>query len=304
MAHERMTLLDIAKKNNSDAVVGLIDEASVAHPEWRIGFARTINGTQYKTLVRTALPDVGFRKANEGIETKKSTLVNRLVECFIVDGSWDMDKAVADADEDGPESACALEASGHLEAAITAVCKQLYYGTASGVTGAADGFQGLQSLCDASMLVNANGTGDASSSVYAVKWGIKAVGFVFGRQGKFAEGDILTQQITKDSKQMWAYVQELQGWIGLQVASKYSFGRIKNITTAAPLTDDLLGDLYAKFPVGQKPDVFLMSRNSQRLLQNSRTATNPSGDPAPFPNDAFGVPIEPTDSIVDTETAA
>jgi hypothetical protein len=36
-------------------------------------------------------------------------------------------------------------------------------------------------------------------------------------------------------------------------------------------------------------------------LQMSRTATTPTGAPAPYPQEAFGIPIEETDSILDTE---
>jgi hypothetical protein len=44
-----------------------------------------------------------------------------------------------------------------------------------------------------------------------------------------------------------------------------------------------------------------MSRRSRMQLQMSRTATTPTGAPAPYPQEAFGVPIEETDSIIDTE---
>jgi len=36
-------------------------------------------------------------------------------------------------------------------------------------------------------------------------------------------------------------------------------------------------------------------------LQMCRTATTPTGAPAPYPQEAFGIPIEETDSILDTE---
>jgi len=65
------TLLDIAKANGSDAVVGLVDETTKAHPEISLGAARTVKGIQFKTLVRIALPSVGFRLANEGVVAGK-----------------------------------------------------------------------------------------------------------------------------------------------------------------------------------------------------------------------------------------
>jgi hypothetical protein len=44
-----------------------------------------------------------------------------------------------------------------------------------------------------------------------------------------------------------------------------------------------------------------MNRRSLRQLQQSRTATNSTGAPAPFPTEAFGVPIVVTDALLSTE---
>jgi len=88
------TLLDIAKRNASDSVAGLLDEVSRQVPEVsgmvrdrgqmitvpNMAAARTIAGIQYKTLVRTGLPTVAFRSANNGSDPSKSTVENRLVE--------------------------------------------------------------------------------------------------------------------------------------------------------------------------------------------------------------------------------
>src|SRR5258708_5520975 len=95
------TLLDIAIMNGSDMAVGLVEETIRAVPEVLKGAARTIKGTQYKTLVRTNLPTVGFRAANEGSPTSKSIYENRLFETFILNPNWTCDKAVADSHEDG-----------------------------------------------------------------------------------------------------------------------------------------------------------------------------------------------------------
>ena len=76
------TLLDLAKVNGTDAVFGLLDEAARATPEisaksctWAkksrsptFALTRTIKGRQYRTLVRTVLPVVGFRDVNEGVD--------------------------------------------------------------------------------------------------------------------------------------------------------------------------------------------------------------------------------------------
>src|SRR4051812_31372005 len=109
------TLLDIAKANGSDAVTGLIDETIKYHPELALGAARTIKGLSYKTLVRTSLPTVSFRNANEGVTVDKSNYENRNVECFVFTPRIQVDKAVADKYEDGPEAFIALEGAGVME---------------------------------------------------------------------------------------------------------------------------------------------------------------------------------------------
>ncbi len=93
-------------------------------------------------------------------------------------------------------------------------------------------------------------------------------------------------------------------YIGFQMGGKYSVGRIANISTTTdskPLTDDLLSDLISLFPANMGPQLFVMNRTRLKDLQQGRTATNPTGAPAPFPDSAFNVPIVVTDALVDTE---
>ena len=77
-----------------------------------------------------------------------------------------------------------------------------------------------------------------------------------------------------------------------------------DLAEALKRRDDMISDLLSKFPVGVVPDYLFMTRRSRKQLQDSRTATNATGAPAPFPEEAFNVPIVLTDSILITETAA
>lgn len=301
------TLMDIAIANGADAVVGLVEEVVKAHPELERGAARTIRGINYKTLVRTALPTVGFRNANEGYDPGKSTFENRLIETYIFNPRWECDKAIADAHEDGAAAFIAIEAGGIMEASSIALCKQFYYGT--GTNGDAKGFPGLLASYDSSgMVVDAGGTtDDVASSLWAVRFGAKDVQWVYGDGGALALAPVSESRVLDGSgKPYTAYVQELLARPGLQVANKYSIGRIKKLTTDSGkgLTDALIASLLTKFPVGRPPDLMLCSRRSLEQLRASRTATNATGAPAPTPTEAFGVPIVPTDSIVDTEKLA
>lgn len=298
------SLLDVAKANLADDEVGLIEEAVIAVPEISLFPARTIRGLNYYTRVRKTLPTAGFRNANEGVTPSKSESENRLVETFILNPRWECDKAVADRDERGPGAFIAEEALGIVLASFQTVAKQIYYGTGAG--GDAKGFPGfLASYDSANMLVDAEGAAAAAaSSVWAVKFGPQAVRMVAGMNGSMDMSDLRIETIRDaNNKALTGYVQELLAYPGLQVGSLDCLGRIKNLTEEAGkgLTDDLLADLVAKFKVGMKPDVLLASRRSIKQLKKSRTATNPTGAPAPTPTDYEGIPIVATDAILDTE---
>jgi hypothetical protein len=315
------TLLDIAIRNGSDAVVGLIDETTKAHPEISgmtavpgtgmyqipgVGASRTISGINYKTLIRTGIMASPFRDANEGTAVVKSTWENRLVETFILNPQFEADKAVADRSEDGWEAYLADEAMGIMEAAMQALAKQFYYGR---VHANAKAFPGLLQMHDATnMVVDATGTtDDVATSVWAVKFGPRDVSWVYGNNGSLDMSDVTVERILDGSSNPYsAYRQELLAYPGLQVGSIRSVGRIKKLTTDANkgLTDDLIAQLLAKFEVGLVPDVLFMNRRSLQQLRSARTATNVTGAPAPFPTEAFGVPIAVTDAIVSTEKLA
>jgi hypothetical protein len=300
----RPTLLDIAKANGSDAVVGLIDEVSQAAPEVKLGHARTINGISYKTLVRIALPTVGFRNANEGTAASKGRYENRTVETFIFDPRWECDKAIADRYEDGPEAYIALEASAIVEASMQHLGKVFYYGRGAG--GDAKGFPGLLAAYDSTnMLVDAGGTtADTGSSVWAVKWGPRDVSWVWGNNGSLELADPRVETLyDASSNPFTGYVQNLMAYPGLQVGSTRSIGRISKLTadSGKGLTDDRIAELLSKFATGVVPDVLLMTRRSLEQLRKSRTATNATGAPAPTPTESHGVPIQVTDSILNTE---
>lgn len=314
------TLLDIAKRNGRDALVGLVDECSKSNVEMtgmdlstgrkfpNVGSARTIAGQLYKTLVRTALGNStgSFRSANEGNTAHKHTYENRIVETYILEPRFEVDKAVADRSEDGPDKYMADEAQGTLEGEFQAMCRMFYYGTHA-TFGHAKAFPGLLQAYDATnMLVNATGTTAATaSSVWAVKFGPKDVQWVLGQNGKFDLNKVRIETLTDaDSRKYDGYVQTMQAYPGLQVGSLQSVARINNLTedSGKGLTDTLLSRLLEKFPLRVKPDVIFMSRRSLGQLRRSRTATNETGKEAPLPQDYDGVPLVPSDAILNTET--
>jgi hypothetical protein len=315
----RLTLLDIAKANGSDAVAGLIDETVKAHPELTIGAARTISGINYETLVRTGLFNGStFRTGNTGATVGKGTYENRLVDTFILNPRWEADKAIADAYEDGAPAYIAMEAESMVEKATVDLCAQFYYGR-NATFGNASGFPGLIDSYDATNnVIDALGTTDSvATSVWLVKFGPKHVTWVWGQNGQLLVPDPRIETIfDANNKPLTGYVQDLLARPGLQVGSVRSTVRIKKLTTDSGkgLTDSLISQALAKFEVGVVPDVIFMSRRSRQQLQQSRSVTIFSGlgtkatatmeNVAPLPETAFGIPIAVTDAIKETETLA
>jgi hypothetical protein len=306
-----LTLLDLAKLNGADPIVGLIEEVATASPEVTLIPARTIRGTSYKTVIRNSRPTVGFRAANEGTDPTKSNFTERLVECFILSARVEVDKAVAKGYEDGAEALQAIEAVGVMRAALSTVGSQTIYGTSAG----AKGFVGLQDLVTTfgtELVVDAGGTtAGTGSSVYAIKAGAQGVQYVYGNSttfdlSPFREGDA----VDANSKRFAAYIADLTAWIGFQCVNKYAVGRLKDATedSGKGVSDAKIAELLSKFPVGERPTHLLMNRRSAYQLQISRTMTASTKQEAftgilpGVPTESFGIPIIITDSIGNTET--
>jgi len=306
------TLLDVIKRNGTDAVVGLIDETSKATPEVRLGAARTIAGLNYKTRVRTSLPTVGFRQVNAGTAISQQTIEQRLIECYLMNPQFEVDKAAADAAEDGAAAYLAEEAEAIMRAAFQALGTAFFYG-ADATFGKTDAFPGcLQCYKNDTMYVDAAGTtDDTASSVWLVRWGLTDVKWVLGNGGEARVTDpVECRLIDGSSNPYTGYRQELYLRPGLQVGSVNSLCRIKKLTEDAGkgLTDALIDEAMEKFPAGAPPTACYMTRRSRRQWKDSRTATNPTGAPAPWPDTIDGpegqIPVFTTDSIVDTEKLA
>ncbi len=306
------TLLDIAKANGSDGIAGLIEESTKVHPEIARIAARTIKGINYKTLVRTGLGRTtgSFRSANQGTAAIKGTYENRLVETYFLEARWEADKLVADSYEDGAASYIAMEAEGVMEGEMQGLASQFYYGSGN----SASGYPGLIQAYDATnMVVDAGGTtASTGSSVWFVRSGVRDVTWVWGNNGSISVTPVRVESLidpNASTQKYDGYVQVLSGRPGLQVASTTSICRIKKLTadSGKGLTDALVNQALAKFRPGFGPDFCFMTQRSQQQLQSSRTATSPTGAPAPFPTSITGVdgkliPILVTEALTNTES--
>lgn len=306
MADSYLTSADVAYFNRVDMDITVSDVLNRA-PALAAMAARRVAGNDFKYTRLTAAPSVGFRAINDGRENAKATREQVSVDLKYLDASFNVDVAAAKVDHRGVDHVMAEEAMAHLEQALFEVESQIWYGTGNDANGFA-GFASQTNLNNAAdaMVVNAGGTTvSTGSSVWLVRFGDADVEVLWGQDGEISISDrMMVQRAGSSAGTFWAYAHDISGWCGVKIGSTYSVARIANLTedSGKGLTDALIAQAIAKFPAGRGPNVMVMNRRSLRQLQSSRTATTPTGAPAPFPVESHGVPIIVTDSILSTET--
>lgn len=305
MSHTYLTTANVATFNKTDMdllVSDVLDDA----PLLRVLAARTVKGYTFVYNKQTANPAVGFRAVNNGLENKVATRAQVTATLAVLDASFAVDIAAAQADERGAQHLMAEEAMSHLRQAMKEVEEQIIYGTGND----AAGFAGLTTLTayDAladSLVVNAGGsTATTGSSAWILCSGPSELEVLWGQEGVITIGEQQIVERAGSSTGLFpAYYHPITGWVGLKLGSGYCAVRICNLTedSGKGLTDDLIAAGLSLLPTNRDPVCIAMNRRSRKQLQLSRTATNPTGAPAPFPVEAFGVPIVVTDTILSTE---
>lgn len=312
-----LTLLDLAARNGSDQVIGLIEDVTTYAPEFSVVPAQPKPGTSYRVTRRTALPAAGFRAVNDALTLGKSTFVQEVKPMFFMDAQLQVDEAVQKGDDRQLGDLLADESSGALQAAIIAIGAQFYYG----VNADAKGFVGLQAQ---SVGKWPTGGTTNSTSAYLAWLNPKGVNFVVGNQGQIAMGQWTKQAVPGSTAgtQKMAWVNNLSSYLGLLVGSSQAVWRVSGITAAAGagLTDARGAGLLSKVPMARRNGLrWFMNRTAAYTLQASRAllgfvAATSGGSPtqqlgpvgpfAELPTQLAGVPITITDSLNDTETNA
>lgn len=305
MPHAYLTSANVATFNKTDMDL-LINDVLDAAPLLSRLAARTCKGYTFIYNRQSANPAVGFRAVNDGIFTTVATRAQVTATLAVLDASFAVDIAAAQSDERGAAHLMAEEAMSHLRQAMREVEEQIIYGTGND----AAGFAGLVSQTnlnenDDEMVIDATGsTSSTGSSCWLIRTGPANIEVLWGQDGVISLGDQqIVERAGSSNGNFPALYVPICAWTGLKIGSTRSAARICNLTadSGKGLTDDLIARALALFPIDAMPNLIAMNRRSWRQLQNSRTATNPTGAPAPFPQDSFGFPIVVTDTISSTE---
>lgn len=295
-------LLQLADGNISDiSVSDLLEEAPLLA---RMSAIVASNSTSHEWLKKTAAPTAGFRAINDGMENTKATYTKKTQALKLYDAGFAIDLGLSKAG--GGDALRRREAIDHLMTAFADMEKQIIYGTgedAAGFTGLAN--EATTAAYDDAMVVDAGGTtASTGSSMWAIRTNESAVSVVYGANGRIEIGEEYPATLAGSTTGIFdAMRTPILFYGGLQVATNYDVARIINLTadSGKGLDDDKIADLLSLFPSGRGPNVLVCTRRSLTQLQQSRTATNPTGAPAPFPTEAFGVPLITTESLSNTE---
>lgn len=311
MADDIVTVADMVADALDLSGAQVSDLRNAAPLVARLPTTESSNGDTHKYSKETGAPVVGFRAENAGRDFDVSADTVVTVTLKIIDFSYMADKAVADRwRKGGADAWMEREGMRHLKAALSLYEKQIIYGTGND----SDGFAGLidnaqlDALAD-TMVINAGGTtATTGSSCFFMRLGENDMQGVYRGDmvNPFDIGERVIQDFTDgDGKHFPGYYVPATGWLGMQIGGAYSVGRIANLTedSGKGLSDDLGFQLLAKFPPGARDNmVCVTNTRSVRQLQKSRTATNVTGAPAPWPTMICNnIPIIETDSILETE---
>lgn len=308
MPDSLITLADMVKLNDiSVRDLGASDIFNDAPVLMLLNSDVASHGTTHKYLKESGAPTVGFRAPNAGRAHSKSADTVVSLDLKILDACYHVDAKLADSNPRGVDFVMARESRRHLRAAFAASERQFFYGTdedAGGFAGLADN-AGLDALADA-MVVNAGGSG---TGVFSDVWMIRTtsdhanVDLIMGNDGGIDIQPYLRQLVLDgDGNKFPAFWQQIDGWIGMQVGGAKSVARLVNLNqaddaTTNTLTDDLLSELFEVFDENGPPNLIVMNKRARRQLQQSRTATNVTGAPSPWPTEWEGIPIVSSKSI-------
>ena len=301
-----VTLIDVAKL---DAGIGypLISEVAVLAPETRVFPVDVINGASVELSVNLTAATVGFRNANEGTTPSIGTFESRLFQTQVIEHPIVVDiQGVLQASKD-PARVLESTARTVLDGVVKHIGVQTWYGgtTQSGVDAKAAPGLLAQSNTASTHVVDADGS-NALTSAYMVRLGDTSCDMVYGNGTTLNMGDWMEETVESAAgKKLRALVAYISGRVAPRLANKNALVRIKKIgtDTGKKMTDLLLFSAFEKFlTLGQEPNAIFMGPRSLEQLRASRTATNPSGAPAPIPTDWNGIPIYLTNSLSIAET--
>jgi Major capsid protein GP7 len=243
------TLLEIARRVDKNGKVAQIVEVLNEENEvlQDIPWRECNEGTQHKETIRTGLPEVFFRKYNQGVQSSKSTTAQITDPTCMLEGysNVDADLVHLNAGQDKGASYRASEDVAFVESMGQKVTRTLFYGTKD----ASDQFVGFTprfndtSAKNAKNIFNGGGVGSTNMSIWFICWGDKSAFGLYpkGAQGGIVHNNIGERQVMDSNGGEFTAFTSKFGWKpGLTVKDWRYVSRIANVDVTDLANVDLI----------------------------------------------------------------
>jgi hypothetical protein len=327
-----VTMADVAK--SKDKKIGNVAEVLVQHnPALNdIPYMEMNEGTRHIEEIRSALPAVYYRKANQAIPASKTTTEERTFTAAHFESKSQLDQAVAMR---GGADRVAYnrwnQAQGHIQAHAIEHADLMFYGSptddARKVAGFADIFSTLSaSEATSAQILDAGGTTNDLTSIYLVLWGERSVFGIYpkGTQSGLKRTDrstggnlvqINALDVNGNAGNFWGYEEQFEIDHGLVVKDYRQVVRICNIDpalliagTGPDLIELMAKALYTVDSLENGTPVFYMNRTLEAWLDLQSMGKVGAGGGVTYENyqgkpilHFRKVPVRRADALVNTE---
>lgn len=320
-----LTLLDVAKRLDPDGGAADIAELLNTDNEMLIDMPWVEGNlpTGHRVTVRTGLPDVAWRKLNQGVPQSKSTTAQIDESCGMLEafGQVDIDLAMLN----GNTAAFRMgENRGFIEAMNQEMQSTLIYGDTSvnpeRFLGIAPRFGDITGPENAENIIDASGSSTDNTSIYLVGWAPHTVHGIYpkGSKAGLIHEDLGIDTVTDSSGRKYrAYHDRYQWKCGIAVRDWRYIVRIANIDVSdltynagsgANLIDLMTRALERIHSLNGVRPVFYANRTIRSYLRR-QTVAKIAGSTLTY--DAVGgkpvlsfseVPVRRVDAITNAET--
>lgn len=329
---ELLTLFDVAKSKNKQ--IGKVAEVLMEENPMLmdIPYYPMNEGTKHIEEIRSGLPAVYYRKANQAIPAGKSTTEERTYTAAHFESKSQIDQVVAAR---GGTDRIAYnrwsQAEGHLQAMGLEHADLLLYGSPSSdfrkVAGLSDIYSTLATTVETyKQIVDGGGTGSDNTSMYLINWGEKALFGIYpaGTQMGIKRTDrskgTLTQIYATDENgnpgHFWGYEEQFEIDHGLVVKDYRQASRICNLdisnlqtgASAADLLDLMISAFYKIHNPSNGTGVWYCNRTIEAFLHKQALTKVGAGAGLNYDNYQgrkvlmfLGNPVRRSDALLNTE---
>lgn len=327
-----VTLADVAK--SKDKQIGKVAEVLVRENPMLndIPYMQMNEGTVHKEDIRSALPAVYYRKANQAIPASKSTIEERSFTAAHVESKSQMDEKVANR---GGMDRVAYnrwnQAQGHIQAQAIEHASLTIYGSPISSDRKVAGFFDIYSTLSATeetskQIVDGGGTGSDNTSILLVHWGEQSIFGVYpaGSQAGLKRTDRSANGLVQiagldefgNSGVFYGYEEQFEVDHGLVVKDYRQASRgcnidVSNLKSGVGAADliDLMISMHYKIHTDQNGmGVYYVNRTIEAFLHKQSLTAVGVGAGLTYDNyqgkkilTFLGFPIRRSDALLNTE---